>query len=386
MPQTLAYQAKVSTHANLITGRRASISYAQKGIATEAINGDDTDGGAIIECNETDFYNNKRDIVITGYKQNQQHDNISYVDNCVFKTDAKTNHFIDGIHKEHISIKETIFISIDNSTFSAENKNSHSSKGIVTFKAGVDVDNCNFSGYRSAILFDERVEINLVTKFAISNCHFSNNSIGIEAQSVTDETEIIGNTFMIGGYPSKISSVPTTANHGIYQKNSYLPVTHGNHFEDEDFIPIPGKPSDFDSNTPTFGVVMDNAFQLPASKQREDFHISESTFLDLDSGVEALGVNNGAIPSSNKKFGLKVHCNDFTNRFKSLYVLGDPFGGGGGGIATDQYEPGVAAGNTFTSTITGRDNVLENSFAAPIVYYHLTTATIQQWLVATFSK
>ena len=310
--------------------------------ATTAIftgtNGWGSQGGAIIEVDNSTFLNNRRSAAFMQYTLS---DNISYFDSCTFELNAN---YWDTDYIDMVTIWDVRGIEFTNCTFLNDNTVITSREhGVYTIDAGFNVtNNCSFDGFEGGIY---STNSNTTNTFTVDGATFDNNAVGIYAGSV-DDIEITNNTYTVGNYNT------STFDHGLF-----LITSTGFHVENNTFD------RQGSSSTP-IGIECHNT--------GDDYNnIYRNTFDGLQFGNHAYGDNREKTIA--KSTGLEYLCNDNSNNtYDFMIAVDNSQASYYSGIKYQQGAFAESAGNTFSLNTTPTGSDLDNLSDHLVRYYYDT--------------
>ena len=298
MPQTPTHQGVLITKQRGTTA--AVISNARTAITNAGWGGTDflwgTQGG-IIECANTTFLNNRRDVQLISYhdvlSNGYEKDYKADFTHCTFTRDAS---FAQGDITASVSMWDVVGPIFSGCTFDVQNMAYtgpvDKKQGLYTIAAAYRLTNSptntgnTFTGYYKAI---ESKLMKRADKFiTVKNTTFTNNLFGAHLET-TSNARVLFNTFNVPGG----SGLNPTINfsYGLYFDYSTGYTCTENHFE---------KP--FGSSGQAAGVVLKGS--------GADYNlVYRNSFTRLTYGSQALDTNRSASGLT----GLEYKCNDFGN-------------------------------------------------------------------------
>jgi len=317
-------------------------------------------GGGIIKAHDAFFINNAKSLYFYPYKNmivigNDpafEGDNEAFSGNCEFEInqgyydDSEFYKHVDAVEVRGIEFKACDFKRLSN------DNTSQYCAGIDAYSAGLKVNSlsaepCTFYGFYRGINLSENISSTTYSSF-IQNSEFTNNSIGIELNSMNSVVTIKDNTFNVGySAPSKVICL-TSQGYGIFLDNSNTFV-----IQDNEFYKYSNAPSSGDY----IGIEALNI-------KTEGDEIFRNTFNGLTHANHATDKNWSEF---DRQFGLAYYCNKNTNNENDLFFT-ESYSSPISGVQIGQGSLIKSAGNEFTQNISGFN--IFNDCSHGVGYYY----------------
>lgn len=320
-------------------------------------------GGGIVKAYNSHFINNAKSVHFAPFANEVtigiyefEADNEAYFRNCDFIINS--DYFDDSQFYKHADIVQVRGIAFRGCDFKRESNANTSAycAGIQSFSAGVSVnsystDRCNFEGLYKGIDIHNNSSSIWYDSY-ISNSTFTNNSYGIDLNTITNLVSIKDNIFHVGyNSPDKTVCLSSQA-YGIFLDNSNTFV-----IQDNEFYKYSGAPSIGDY----IGIEALNT-------QTATDEIFRNTFVGLTHANHATNVN-WDFDNIDRYKGLAYYCNiQNTNINDLFFVYDDLLIKPNSGVQIGQGNDTRTAGNTFTQNVSGYN--IYNNCGHGIGYYY----------------